>query len=95
MLNFSDELDHVLNLTKPKIIISSKYGAQNIANVASKSKFLQHLIVFDGLSNKIQSKGNINILDYNEVINRKSVSFWFSYAMKIIQVYKTKKNFFF
>lgn len=66
----------MINLSKPKLIVSSKYAAANIANIAAQTSFIENLIVFDlnAMPAKLQSKGHTNILDYNELINRKNVN---------------------
>ncbi|XP_017143264.1 4-coumarate--CoA ligase 1 [Drosophila miranda] len=64
-VTYSDrEVDHALNLSKPKIIFTSKLTVDRIAKVASKNKFVKGIISFSG-----SSKNFKNIYALNEMMD--------------------------
>ncbi|XP_001358817.2 4-coumarate--CoA ligase 1 [Drosophila pseudoobscura] len=64
-VTYSDrEVDHALNLSKAKIIFTSKLTVDRIAKVASKNKFVKGIISFSG-----SSKNFKNIYALNEIMD--------------------------
>ncbi|XP_017113744.1 4-coumarate--CoA ligase 1 [Drosophila elegans] len=64
-VTYSDrEVDHAINLSKPKIIFASKITIDRVAKAASKNKFVKGIISFGGSSNKFK-----NIYALNELMD--------------------------
>eukprot|EP00099_Drosophila_melanogaster_P023452 NP_651221.1 uncharacterized protein Dmel_CG6178 [Drosophila melanogaster] len=63
-VTYSDrEVDHAINLSKPKIIFASKITIDRVAKVASKNKFVKGIIALSGTSKKFK-----NIYDLKELM---------------------------
>ncbi|EDV53905.1 4-coumarate--CoA ligase 1 [Drosophila erecta] len=58
------EVDHAINLSKPKIIFASKITVDRVAKVASKNKFVKGIIALSGTSKNFK-----NIYDLNELMD--------------------------
>ncbi|XP_016981451.1 4-coumarate--CoA ligase 1 [Drosophila rhopaloa] len=64
-VTYSDrEVDHAINLSKPKIIFASKITIDRVAKAAGKNKFVKGIISFGGSSKKFK-----NIYDFNELMD--------------------------
>ncbi|KAI8046446.1 uncharacterized protein LOC128252834 [Drosophila gunungcola] len=64
-VTYSDrEVDHAINLSKPKIIFASKITIDRVAKAASKNKFVKGIISFGGSSKKFK-----NIYALNELMD--------------------------
>ncbi|XP_017015886.1 luciferin 4-monooxygenase [Drosophila takahashii] len=64
-VTYSDrEVDHAINLSKPKIIFASKITIDRVAKAASKNKFVKGIIAFGG-----NSKYFKNIYDFKELMD--------------------------
>ncbi|EDW98995.1 4-coumarate--CoA ligase 1 [Drosophila yakuba] len=64
-VTYSDrEVDHAINLSKPKIIFASKITVDRVAKVASKNKFVKGVIALSGTSKNFK-----NIYDFNELMD--------------------------
>ncbi|EDX14173.1 4-coumarate--CoA ligase 1 [Drosophila simulans] len=63
-VTYSDrEVDHAINLSKPKIIFASKITIDRVAKVASKNKFVKGIIALSGTSKNFK-----NIYDLKELM---------------------------
>ncbi|XP_017047049.1 4-coumarate--CoA ligase 1 [Drosophila ficusphila] len=64
-VTYSDrEVDHAINLSKPKIIFASKITVDRVAKAASKNKFVKGIIAFSGTSKNFK-----NIYAFNELMD--------------------------
>ncbi|XP_037732790.1 4-coumarate--CoA ligase 1 [Drosophila subpulchrella] len=64
-VTYSDrEVDHAINLSKPKIIFASKITIDRVAKAASKNKFVKGIIAFNG-----GSKNFNNVYDFKELMD--------------------------
>nr|XP_016944460.1 4-coumarate--CoA ligase 1 [Drosophila suzukii] len=64
-VTYSDrEVDHAINLSKPKIIFASKITVDRVAKAASKNKFVKGIIAFNGGSKKFN-----NVYDFKELMD--------------------------
>ncbi|XP_017036374.1 luciferin 4-monooxygenase [Drosophila kikkawai] len=64
-VTYSDrEVDHAINLSKPKIIFASKLTLDRVAKVASKNKFVKGIIAING-----SSKNFKNIHDLKDLMD--------------------------
>ncbi|XP_043652248.1 4-coumarate--CoA ligase 1 [Drosophila teissieri] len=64
-VTYSDrEVDHAINLSKPKIIFASKITVDRVAKAASKNKFVKGVIALSGTSKNFK-----NIYDFNELMD--------------------------
>jgi len=64
-VTYSDrEVDHAINLSKPKIIFASKITIDRVAKAASKNKFVKGIIAFNGGSKKFN-----NVYDFKELMD--------------------------
>ncbi|XP_016952573.1 uncharacterized protein LOC108026243 [Drosophila biarmipes] len=64
-VTYSDrEVDHAINLSKPKIIFASKITVDRVAKAASKNKFVKGIIAFSGSSKKFK-----NVYDFTELMD--------------------------
>ncbi|KAH8363544.1 hypothetical protein KR084_011430 [Drosophila pseudotakahashii] len=64
-VTYSDrEVDHAINLSKPKIIFASKITIDRVAKAASNNKFVKGIIAFGGSSKKFK-----NVYDFNELMD--------------------------
>ncbi|SPP82704.1 4-coumarate--CoA ligase 1 [Drosophila guanche] len=60
------EVDHALNLSKPKIIFASKITIDRIAKVASKNKFVKGIIALSGSSKNFKTIYALNEMMDND-----------------------------
>ncbi|XP_002032456.2 4-coumarate--CoA ligase 1 [Drosophila sechellia] len=66
-VTYSDrEVDHAINLSKPKIIFASKITIDRVAKVASKNKFVKGIIALSGTSKNFKKIYDLKELMENE-----------------------------
>ncbi|XP_068152518.1 luciferin 4-monooxygenase [Drosophila tropicalis] len=65
------EVDHAINLSKPKIILASKITVDRIAKVASKNKFVKGIIALSGTSKNFNNVYKFDDMMDNEKFKTK------------------------
>lgn len=70
MYNFSGELHHAVNLSKPKIIFAAPNTLSRVVKVAQQNSFIEKVICF----NEANFKYPANVLDFNSFVRDSKVT---------------------
>lgn len=68
---FLGELDHTVNISRPKAIFVSSTAVKMVVKVAKKNKFIKNIILFDGNGDDFDRK---LVTSYSKLVSNYKVS---------------------